>query len=144
MDVEKLADEHVTIADVVTADKVDAISSGIVIDDESRTLSVLAERQDALGVRPARKRGGRTAPAHAKKAASLKQAAGAAQELRAQGIRSAMVSEKTQGIRSATGAKEAQGVRLATAAEEAQASGDKALKVRQIAMREVVSELDDT
>ena len=51
MDPSKLDKETESMREVVTRDKVDAVSAGIVKDDRSQKLSVLAEAQDALGVR---------------------------------------------------------------------------------------------
>ena len=50
MDARELSKDTSAIADVVGAEKVDAVSAGIVKDDESQKLSVLTERGDALGV----------------------------------------------------------------------------------------------
>lgn len=55
MDPSKLDKETESMTEVVTRDKVDAVSAGIVKDDRSQKLSVLAEAQDALGVRSGRK-----------------------------------------------------------------------------------------
>ena len=55
MDPSKLDKETESMREVVTRDKVDAVSAGIVKDDRSQKLSVLAEAQDALGVRAGHK-----------------------------------------------------------------------------------------
>ncbi len=57
MDASKLDRETESIADVVTRDKVDAVSAGIVKDDRSQMLSVLAEAESAVGGRAGRTRG---------------------------------------------------------------------------------------
>ena len=46
-----LDNTSVSIADIVTADKLDAVSAGIVKDNESQSLSSLSEKQSALGTR---------------------------------------------------------------------------------------------
>ena len=50
MDAKELVQDSSAISDIVTARKVDAVSAGIVKDDESQKLSVLTKREDALGV----------------------------------------------------------------------------------------------
>ena len=49
MDPRSLANTSASIADIVTADKLDAVSAGIVKDDESQSLSALSEKESALG-----------------------------------------------------------------------------------------------
>ena len=51
MDPRSLDNTSASIADIVTADKLDAVSAGIVKDDESQSLSALSEKQSALGTR---------------------------------------------------------------------------------------------
>lgn len=114
MDAKELVQDNSAIADIVTAKKVDAISAGIVKDDETQKLSVLAEGQDALGTRTSKKRG---------KAARVGRT-------------------KQKGATSQGGQGES--AQKAKAQPEAPEASDKALRVRQIAMREAVSELDDT
>ena len=55
MDPRELDKDRSSIADIVTAEKVDAVSSGIVKDDEAQSLSTLANREDALGMRNPKK-----------------------------------------------------------------------------------------
>ncbi|MEG0418831.1 hypothetical protein, partial [Gordonibacter sp.] len=55
MDPRELDKDRSSIADIVTAEKVDAVSSGIVKDDEAQSLSTLASREDALGMRNPKK-----------------------------------------------------------------------------------------
>ena len=62
MDASKLDRETESIADVVTRDKVDAVSAGIVKDDRSQMLSVLAEAESAVGGRAGRTRGSKAIP----------------------------------------------------------------------------------
>ena len=70
MDAKELVQDSSAISDIVTARKVDAVSTGIVKDDESQKLSVLTKREDALGVRASRKRDKANRTARAKQAAS--------------------------------------------------------------------------
>ena len=51
MDPRELEKDRSTIADIVTAENVDTVNSGIVKDDEAQSLSTLASREDALGTR---------------------------------------------------------------------------------------------
>ena len=51
MDPRSLDNTSASISDIVTADKLDAVSAGIVKDDESQSLSTLSEKQSALGTR---------------------------------------------------------------------------------------------
>ena len=51
MDPRSLDNTSASIADIVTADKLDAVSAGIVKDDESQSLSALSEKESALGKR---------------------------------------------------------------------------------------------
>ena len=114
MDAKELVQDNSAIADIVTAKKVDAVSAGIVRDDESQKLSVLTNKQDALGMRVSSKR------AKDKRVGRAKQTA------------AAMSDANTQNAEGLHTEVEAEGVK------------DKTLRVRQIAMREAVSELDDT
>ena len=115
MDARELSKDTSAIADVVGAEKVDAVSAGIVKDDESQKLSVLTEREDALGARTSNRRSKGNRMGHAKQAA-------------------AAASHGENRETPEAGAEEV----------EAADANDKALSVRQIAMREAVSELDDT
>lgn len=115
MDARELSKDTSAIADVVGAEKVDAVSAGIVKDDESQKLSVLTEREDAPVARTSNRRSKGNRMGHAKQAA-------------------AAASHGENRETPEAGAEEV----------EAADANDKALSVRQIAMREAVSELDDT
>lgn len=115
MDARELSKDTSAIADVVRAEKVDAVSAGIVKDDESQKLSVLTEREDALGMRAPTRRSKGKRTAHSKQAA-------------------AAASHGENRETPEAGVEEA----------EAADANDKAMRVRQIAMREAVSELDDS
>ena len=115
MDAKELVQNSSAISDIVTARKVDAVSAGIVKDDESQKLSVLTKREDALGVRASRKRDKANRTARAKQAMPASSSGAEPKDL-----------ESSNEYAEPTDAK------------------DKALRARQIAMREAVSELDDT
>ena len=115
MDPSKLDKETESMREVVTRDKVDAVSAGIVKDDRSQKLSVLAEAQDALGVRAGHK-------GHKGKAKRRQQQAG---ELAAGAARETSPAERIH------------------ADAESSPEGGKALKARQVLAARAVSELDD-
>lgn len=115
MDPSKLDKETESMTEVVTRDKVDAVSAGIVKDDRSQRLSVLAEAQDALGVRAGHK-------GHKGKAKRRQQQAG---ELAAEAARETSPAERVH------------------ADAESSPVGGKALKARQVLAARAVSELDD-
>ena len=114
MDPRELDKDRSTIADIVTAEKVDAVNSGIVKDDEAQSLSTLASREDALGTRRP-KEGAKGNPRKARAAAS---ASAGNKPASAQGP-----SEGTPHVADETNGR---------------------LKVRQVLERQAVSELDDT
>ena len=114
MDPRELDKDRSTIADIVTAEKVDAVNSGIVKDDEVQSLSTLASREDALGTRRP-KEGAKGNPRKARAAAS---ASAGNKPASAQGP-----SEGTPHVADETNGR---------------------LKVRQVLERQAVSELDDT
>ena len=113
MDPSKLDKETESMTEVVTRDKVDAVSAGIVKDDRSQKLSVLAETQDALGVRAARK--GRKAKRRHQQVAD--RASDTFPE-----------SSSAEGVHTDA---------------ESSPEGGKALKTRQVLAARAVSELDD-
>lgn len=118
MDPRELDKDRSSIADIVTTEKVNAVSSGIVKDDETQSLSTLANREDALGMRnPKKGAKGTTRKAKATAFASASSKAGA-EPSSAQGPseEAAHASDVTNGR----------------------------LKVRQVLERQAVSELDDT
>ena len=118
MDPRELDKDRSSIADIVTAEKVDAVSSGIVKDDEAQSLSTLASREDALGARrPKKDAKGTTRKAKATAFASASSNAGAEP-----------ASDKAPSEEAAHAADETNG----------------RLKVRQVLERQAVSELDDT
>lgn len=55
MDARELSRDAASMADIVTVDKADAVSAGIVKDDKSQSLSTLSERKSAIGERAGRK-----------------------------------------------------------------------------------------
>lgn len=114
MDPRELDKDRSTIADIVTAEKVDAVNSGIVKDDEAQSLSTLASREDALGTRRP-KEGAKGNPRKVRAAAS---ASAGNKPASAQGP-----SEGTPHVADETNGR---------------------LKVRQVLERQAVSELDDT
>lgn len=114
MDPKELDKDESTIADVVTREKPDAVSSGIVKDDVSQSLSVLADKESALGERTGRAKG---AKAKARKGA---------QKTPAEEAASAQAGSEPTGS-------------LAPEPEK-----NNALKARQMLARKAVSDLDDT
>lgn len=116
MDPRSLDKQSASIADIVAADKLDAVSAGIVKDDESQSLSALSERRSALGNRATHK------------------ASSSMERMR----KSAGVGAANADSESISGAGDASaGTGTANAPSER-------LKVRQLLEREAVSELDDT
>ena len=118
MDPRELDKDRSTIADIVTAEKVDAVNSGIVKDDEAQSLSTLASREDALGTRRP-KEGAKGNPRKARAAAFASASSNAGAE---------PASDKAPSEEAAHAADETNG----------------RLKVRQVLERQAVSELDDT
>ena len=117
MDPRELDKDRSSIAAIVTAEKVDAVSSGIVKDDEAQSLSTLAYREDALGTRRPKKGAKGT-------------------------TRKAKSSTASAGSKSDAEPSSAQ-----APSEEAAHAADETngrLKVRQVLERQAVSELDDT
>ena len=114
MDPKELDRDESTIAEVVTREKPDAVSAGIVKDDVSQSLSVLADKKSALGER-----------AGHSKAAKAKTRKGAQKP-------SAEDAGSPQAGSEATG-------QLAAEPEK-----NDALKARQMLARKAVSDLDDT
>ena len=117
MNPRSLDNTSASIADIVTADKLDTVSAGIVKDDESQSLSTLASREDTLGTRHP-KRGAKGTTRKAKAASASAEAKATAEPASAQGA-----SED-----------------VSHAADEINGR----LKVRQVLERQTVSELDDT
>lgn len=116
MDPRSLDNTSASIADIVTADKLDAVSAGIVKDDESQRLSALSEKQSALGTRATCK------------------AAPSKRRMRKSADASA-VNADSDG---------ASGVGEASSKTETSSTPSERLKVRQFLEREAVSELDET
>lgn len=116
MDPRSLDNTSASIADIVTADKLDAVSAGIVKDDESQSLSALSEKQFALGTRATCK------------------AAPSKRRMRKSADASA-VNADSDG---------ASGVGEASSKTETSSTPSERLKVRQFLEREAVSELDET
>lgn len=116
MDPRSLDKQSVSIADIVTADKLDAVSAGIVKDDESQSLSALSEKQSALGTRATRKAG----PSKRR-------------------MRTAAEANAAN-----TDSDGASGVVEASSKTETSSTSSERLKVRQFLEREAVSELDET
>ena len=117
MDPRELDKDRSSSAAIVTAEKVDAVSSGIVKDDEAQSLSTLAYREDALGTRRPKKGAKGT-------------------------TRKAKSSTASAGSKSDAEPSSAQ-----APSEEAAHAADETngrLKVRQVLERQAVSELDDT
>ena len=117
MDPRELDKDRSSIAAIVTAEKVDAVSSGIVKDDEAQSLSTLAYREDALGTRRPKKGAKGT-------------------------TRKAKSSTASAGSKSDAEPSSAQ-----APSEEAAHAADETngrLKVRQVLERQAVSEFDDT
>ena len=117
MDPRELDKDRSSIADIVTAEKVDAVSSGIVKDDEAQSLSTLASREDALGARrPKKDAKGTTRKAKASTASAGSKAGAEPSSAQAPSKEAAHAADETNGR----------------------------LKVRQVLERQAVSELDDT
>lgn len=116
MDPRSLDNTSASIADIVTADKLDAVSAGIVKDDESQSLSALSEKESALGKR------------------TTHNASPSKERMR----KSADASTANADSDSASGAGDA-----SAGTEKANAPSER-LKVRQFLEREAISELDDT
>lgn len=116
MDPRSLDNTSASIADIVTADKLDAVSAGIVKDDESQSLSALSEEQSALGTRA-------TCKAGPSKRRMRKSADASAANADSDG---------------------ASGVGEASSKTETSSTPSERLKVRQFLEREAVSELDET
>ena len=117
MDPRELDKDRSTIAEIVTAEKADAVNSGIVKDDEAQSLSTLASKEDALGVRSPKK--GAKGTTHKAKASTT--CAGSKPDAEPASAQwpfeeAAHVADETSGR----------------------------LKVRQVLERQAVSELDDT
>lgn len=116
MDPRSLDNTSASIADIVTSDKLDAVSAGIVKDDESQSLSTLSEKQYALGTRTTRK------------------ASPSKERMR----KSADASTANADSDGASGAGD-----TSARTESANAPSER-FKVRQFLEREAVSELDET
>lgn len=117
MDPRELDKDRSSIADIVTAEKVDAVSSGIVKDDEAQSLSTLASREDALGARrPKKDAKGATRKAKASTASASSKAGTEPASAQAPSKEAAHAADETNGR----------------------------LKVRQILEQQAASELDDT
>lgn len=116
MNPKSLDNTSASIADIVTADKLDAVSAGIVRDNESQSLSSLSEKQSALGTRATSKAS--PSKKHMRKSADASTA-----------------NADSDGGSSAGDAS--------ARTETANASSER-LKVRQFLEREAVSELDET
>lgn len=116
MDPRSLDNTSASIADIVTADKLDVVSAGIVKDDESQSLSALSEKQSALGTRATRKAG----PSKGGMRKSADASTANADSDSASGVGEASSKTETSSIPS------------------------ERLKVRQFLEREAVSELDET
>lgn len=117
MDPRELDKDRSTIADIVTEEKADAVNSGIVKDDEAQSLSTLARKEDALGVRSPKKGAKGT-------------------------TRKAKASTVSAGSK-----PDAEPASAQWPSEEAAHAADETsgrLKVRQVLERQAVSELDDT
>lgn len=116
MDPRSLDNASASIADIVTADKLDAVSAGIVKDDESQSLSSLSEKQSALGTR------------------ATSNASPSKERMR-----------KSQGVGAVNADSDgASGAGDASAGTEKANAPSERLKVRQFLEREAISELDDT
>lgn len=116
MDPRSLDNTSASISDIVTANKLDAVSAGIVKDDESQSLSALSEKQSALGTR-----------ATSKASPSKKHVRTSAD--------TGTANADSDG---ASGAGDA-----STRFQTANTSSER-LKVRQVLERQAISELDDT
>lgn len=116
MDPRSLDNTSASIADIVTADKLDAVSARIVKDNECQSLSALSEKQSALGTRATRKAG--PSKRRMRKSADASTAN--------------------------TDSDSASGVGEASSKTETSNTPSERLKVRQFLEREAVSELDET
>lgn len=116
MDPRSLDNTSASISDIVTADKLDAVSAGIVKDDESQSLSALSEKQSALGTR-----------ATSKASPSKKH------------IRTSADTGTAN-----TDSDGASGAGDASARSQTVNTSSERLKVRQVLERQAISELDDT
>ena len=116
MNPKSLDNTSASIADIVTADKLDAVSAGIVRDNESQSLSSLSEKQSALGTRATSKAS--PSKKHMRKSADASTA-----------------NADSDGGSSAGDA---------SARTETANTSSERLKVRQFLEREAVSELDET
>lgn len=114
MDAKELDKDQSSISDVVTRDKVDAVSAGIVKDDRSQSLSVLSEKQSAIGERAGRTRGSK-----------------------------AMAKRNAQAT-AAKGQEEARSEALDADAPDAEPDKQKGLKARQVLAQKAIADLDDT
>lgn len=117
MDPRELDKDRSSIAEIVTAEKVDAVSSGIVKDDEAQSLSTLANREDVLGTRnPKKGAKGTTRKAKASTASAGSKPDAEPSSAQAPSKEAAHAADETNGR----------------------------LKVRQVLERQAVSELDDS
>ena len=116
MNPKSLDNTSASIADIVTADKLDAVSAGIVRDNESQSLSSLSEKQSALGTRATSKAS--PSKKHMRKSAD------------------ASTANADSDGGSSAGDSSARTETVNTSSER--------LKVRQFLEREAVSELDET
>lgn len=116
MEAEGFSKEAESMAEVVSAEKVDAVSAGIVTDDRTQALSALAEKRPALGMRES----------------ASKKGAGRSRSAAKDGAEKPGFEKVAQ----KTSAHEGR-------ADGAKASARHSLKVRQIAERRAASELDD-
>lgn len=78
MDARSLDKDRDSIIDVVSAEKADAINTGTVKDDEAQRLSVLAEKESALGARSSDGPAGKTKGSAKRAQAKAQKASGAA------------------------------------------------------------------
>lgn len=115
MRAQKLDSQASSIADVVTKEKENAVSAGIVKDDESQMLSTLTEKASAIG-----ERAGRSKSSKAKRGKHKSADPGKGTSTEA--------SAPQESAETAT----------------AESPAHEGLKVRQVAMRQAVSELDDS
>lgn len=116
MDPRSLDNTSASISDIVTAGKLDAVSAGIVKDDESQSLSALSEKQSALGTRATSK------------------ASPSKKHIRT----SADTGTANADSDGASGAGDA------SARSQMANTSSERLKVRQVLERQAISELDDT
>lgn len=114
MDAKELDKDQSSISDVVTRDKVDAVSAGIVKDDRSQSLSVLSEKQSAIGERAGRTRGSKAKAKRNAQAAAAKGQEAARPEAAEAGV------------------------------PDADQDKQKGLKTRQVLAQKAIADLDDT